>query len=97
MATKITDQHLFSVTMQRARADYVRQITDSSGDKPKWRGGDVDEVAKSAAIQVGLDYSNGEVDQEIVKAIRILADTTKRDGEGFDAIADAWDAYRLHI
>ncbi len=97
---RITDKKVFMKILKRnAVRDYIRQISDphaAEGAKLKWRGGDLDEVARSAAIQVGLAYSGNEVDERIVEAIRTNADPKKSAMGKDEAVEDAWEAYRLH-
>jgi len=88
---RLTEKGRFSLFVQKAVADFDRQRAGA-----RWSSSDLDEIAKSAAIQQGLSYDGIEVDTAIVKAIRVMADTTKSHEEGLQALDAAWQAYSKH-
>lgn len=90
---KLTDKHRFLLQIQNAVADYDRQRGKKS---EKWSDSDLKKAAQSAAVQRGLSYEGGEVDDAIVKAIRITADPKNTEAEQKKARDDAWIKYSTH-
>lgn len=88
---KMTDKHRVLLALEKAVTDYDR----SRGDA-RWSSKELDEIAKSAAIQQGLSYDGADVDPAIVLAIRITADTKRTYVEQKQAREDAWKAYSAH-
>jgi hypothetical protein len=88
---KLTDKHRFLLAIQKAVTDY-----DRSRGGANWTPAQLDEVAKSAAIQYGLSYDGDEVDPLIVMAIRTTANPKNSEVEQKRARDDAWTKYSAH-
>lgn len=88
---KLTDKHRFLLQVQKAVADYDRQLGGERYSDPN-----LDDVARSAAIQFGLSYDGANVDPAIVAAIRITSDAKNSEDAQKKARDDAWEAYRKH-
>lgn len=88
---KMTERHRFLLAIEKAVTDYDRSRADA-----RWTPAELDEIAKSAAIQHSLSYDGADIDPAIVRAIRITADTKKTYVEQKKAREDAWKAYSAH-
>jgi hypothetical protein len=87
---KLTDKHRFLLAIEKAAASYERMRGDA-----QWKQDQLDELARSAAIDPELSYDGFEVDPAIVTAIRFTADPKRTPEEQKRAREDAWTKYSM--